>query len=259
MSESACGGASSSSDADDKEFSCDECGKGYKSLEGYRNHMTKCCPENLYGCPSCDKLLLSELGVKRHHSRTHNESLTVVSRPCSYCGDMVEQQKCRIKRYDNAFCDTDCKAKWQSEQGGHTHALSEKIETSCDNCGKTIYRVESKVSRSEHNFCGFECYGEHRSRNYRGENNPRWDGGSPNDYGPDWPKMRRKALKRDGYQCVICGKSKEELGMNPDVHHIKPVKSFDTPNDANYLDNLVTLCRNHHKKWEGIPLKPQLI
>jgi 5-methylcytosine-specific restriction endonuclease McrA len=42
----------------------------------------------------------------------------------------------------------------------------------------------------------------------------------------------------------------EELGQEPDVHHRTPVRSFDIPEDAHSLDNVVTLCRSCHRNVE---------
>lgn len=239
---------------------CPSCGKEYSSTEGRRHHMVECCPEELHECPSCDKLLLSELGVKRHHTRTHGESISMITRDCSHCGADVEQHSYRAGEYDRAFCDTDCKAKWQSEQGGVSHPLSERVEVTCSYCGDTFEEQPAKVERTDKSFCpGSNCYGEWCSENRVRENNPRWGGGSPQDYGERWPRQRRRALKRDGHQCKLCGRGKPDLGRNPDVHHITPVREFDELNDAHDLDNLITLCRQHHKDWEGIPLKPQLL
>jgi hypothetical protein len=46
----------------------------------------------------------------------------------------------------------------------------------------------------------------------------------------------------------------EELGRALDVHHIKPVSSFVNANDANYIENLVSLCHDCHMliEWNGL-------
>ncbi|WP_268105321.1 HNH endonuclease [Natronomonas gomsonensis] len=83
------------------------------------------------------------------------------------------------------------------------------------------------------------------SENWRGENHHQWEGGTA-DYTGKWRSVRREALKRDDYECQRCGKTKEEMGRNPDVHHLIPVRSFDDPQDAHRLLNLVCLCRRCH-------------
>lgn len=94
-----------------------------------------------------------------------------------------------------------------------------------------------------------------------GEEHPSWKGGHESeDYGPNWNKQRQKALKRDGYECTVCGISnsdhKEMYGAGLHVHHIQKVRHFDDYKKQNRLDNLVTLCVTCHSDWEGIPLRP---
>ena len=72
--------------------------------------------------------------------------------------------------------------------------------------------------------------------------------GGASDYGDKWDKVRAKAIERDNLTCQEDGCEEEGLGL--DVHHIKPVSSFDNPEDSHYLENLVTLCRSHHKERE---------
>jgi len=76
----------------------------------------------------------------------------------------------------------------------------------------------------------------------------------PNDYGPDWPRIRDAVRARDGYRCQVCGTS--ESGRQHEVHHKTPFRSFRTPDGtpdlhrANRLDNLATLCPSCHRKAE---------
>lgn len=43
--------------------------------------------------------------------------------------------------------------------------------------------------------------------------------------------------------------------MEPDVHHIKPVRDFDEPQEAHEMTNLITLCKRCHTsaEWGTIP------
>jgi DEAD/DEAH box helicase domain-containing protein len=83
----------------------------------------------------------------------------------------------------------------------------------------------------------------------------------PNDYGPDWGKLREKVRARDGYKCQICGTP--ENTRQHDVHHKIPFRSFirsalaegiaieQAIQRANRLDNLTTLCPSCHKQAEA--------
>lgn len=98
---------------------------------------------------------------------------------------------------------------------------------------------------------------------------------APNDYGPQWPKIRNQVRARDGFRCQMCGCP--ETTRQHDVHHKIPFRVFmrsqarPTSGDvgvrgdarlwgdfgvqrareqANRLDNLVTLCAECHKKAE---------
>jgi len=90
----------------------------------------------------------------------------------------------------------------------------------------------------------------------RGPKHPGWRGGvSLDSYGEAWTKgLKRDIRKRDGYQCLLCGKEPGSRALL-DVHHI----DWDKHNCSQ--DNLVTLCRSchgmmHRKKtrgfWEGV-------
>lgn len=74
-------------------------------------------------------------------------------------------------------------------------------------------------------------------------------------YGPNWKEQRRKALERDGYTCQYCGKqANQEKWWQIHVHHKRKIRWFydhevqaiDYEN-ANDLDNLVTLCKACHE------------
>lgn len=77
---------------------------------------------------------------------------------------------------------------------------------------------------------------------------------SPNDYGPQWPKIREQVRARDGFRCQMCGRA--ETGRQHDVHHKIPFRMFRDEagkiqrEQANRFDNLVTLCPACHRKAE---------
>jgi DEAD/DEAH box helicase domain-containing protein len=71
---------------------------------------------------------------------------------------------------------------------------------------------------------------------------------APNDYGPQWNKLRELVRQRDGYRCQMCGTLENERAH--DVHHKTPFRSFTSAEQANQLSNLVTLCHTCHHKAE---------
>ena len=70
----------------------------------------------------------------------------------------------------------------------------------------------------------------------------------PNDYGPDWNRIRLAVRTRDGFRCQVCGAP--ESGREHDVHHKIPFKAFTSAAEANRLDNLITLCSSCHRQAE---------
>ena len=72
----------------------------------------------------------------------------------------------------------------------------------------------------------------------------------PNDYGPEWPRIRNAVRARDGFRCQVCGALENE-GRQHDVHHKTPFRQFPSAAEANRLDNLMTLCRACHGNAEA--------
>lgn len=75
----------------------------------------------------------------------------------------------------------------------------------------------------------------------------------PNDYGPEWSKVRLAVRKRDQFKCQVCGAL--ESNREHDVHHKTPFRAFIqngvvNREQANRLENLTTLCSSCHKKVE---------
>jgi len=70
----------------------------------------------------------------------------------------------------------------------------------------------------------------------------------PNDYGPNWNSQREKARTRDHYTCKLCGIPETVRAHH--VHHITPFRNFDNFQQANCIENLVTLCSTCHQRVE---------
>lgn len=93
------------------------------------------------------------------------------------------------------------------------------------------------------------------SLSVRGEENPMYKHGEgSHNYGIDWRRIAKQIRKRDGYECQECGKTQREtlelFDRKLDVHHIEPLSEFDSVEEANDPENLKTLCRSCHRKFE---------
>lgn len=139
-----------------------------------------------------------------------------------------------------------------------------KVKVQCSNCGKDkkVYPYRVEKSTNGRFFCDNKCQGEWWSDNLTGEEHPLYlgDGNWSNKMRSTWHVKREKCLDRDNYSCVICGIKQsahvELYGYGLDVHHIKPRRKFYKDNDripdeANKMENLVTVCREHHNKIES--------
>ncbi|HEY5903141.1 MAG TPA: Zn-binding domain-containing protein, partial [Anaerolineales bacterium] len=79
----------------------------------------------------------------------------------------------------------------------------------------------------------------------------------PNDYGPEWPKLRDRVRLRDNYTCQVCGT--REDGRQHDVHHKTPFRAFVSRAEANRMENLTTLCPScHHKAEQNVRMRSGL-
>ena len=70
----------------------------------------------------------------------------------------------------------------------------------------------------------------------------------PNEYGPGWSKIRDHVRARDEFRCQVCGV--QENGRQHDVHHRVPFRQLPSAEQANRLENLITLCPACHRKAE---------
>jgi DEAD/DEAH box helicase domain-containing protein len=79
----------------------------------------------------------------------------------------------------------------------------------------------------------------------------------PNEYGPDWSRLRLAVRTRDQFRCQVCGIS--ENGREHDVHHKIPFRAFSSALEANRLENLITLCPScHHKAEQNVRIRSGL-
>lgn len=184
----------------------------------------------------------SPQGVKIHHAKIHDESLAKDEKICEVCGDEFETY------VDARSCGRDCAGDIISQEkivDGHI--------VECFWCDDDIrvppWKYEWNNDRGLKFYCDLDCKADYQD-SIHAEDHPNWKGGYSPNYGCNWSEIRNKVRDRDNSSCQICGVSKDELGKEPDVHHIKPIREFDIPEKANTMDNLVCLCSQHHQKVE---------
>lgn len=221
---------------------CDRCGERF-----FCEHQRKYCSEECrYAEPTRD---LS--GENNPNYSDAKEQAT-----CERCGAEFEYYP---SAKQGRFCG-DCVAtnEWQEppELTGESNPnyTGGTATIACDECGEPFERYPAQVNETV-NLCGEACRADWLSTAFTGEGHPNWRGGPTGPYGPGWREVRKLALERDDYACVLCGTDAEKLGQNPDVHHIIPVRAFLyeprlTVADAHTLDNVCSLCVDCHRLVE---------
>lgn len=175
---------------------------------------------------------------------------------CERCGSEFEYYE---SAKEGVFC-PDCveNTDWQTTPtltgDDNPRWSGGKLTLRCEVCEESFERYPSDVT-GEIAVCSEPCRREWLSEEFTGEGHPNWKGGGNVSYGPGWNEVRARALERDGYACVVCGTTASELGRNPDVHHLVPVRVFaesddHAVSDAHFLDNVVSLCPSCHRKAE---------
>lgn len=175
--------------------------------------------------------------LPRLHDERRQRKL-IMNRVCAWCGKSFHEPPSRAKgKYKHDFCSVKCYSEWKKK----------KIQVKCEHCGKIVKRTPNYLETYRHVFCSKRCMG----LAWGGERNPTWKGGYEPYYGPNWYKQRRKALERDNHICQLC--DAPENGREHNVHHIVPFREFgrERYEEANRLENLITLCDHHHAKVEN--------
>jgi len=91
-----------------------------------------------------------------------------------------------------------------------------------------------------------------------GEQSPHYAGGGVT-YGSGWNEAKRQVVReRDGFACqdASCSTTQtehiEQYGQKLHVHHLRKARDIDDPEKRNAKENLITLCRDCHHRWEKI-------
>lgn len=210
--------------------------------------------ENVHSCPTCGRDFETSRGLRTHCARGHESSpFAPVRTNCELCSSEFEYYE---SNKSGRFCPKCVETNtWQKPPTlcgeDNPRWNGGKRRVTCDVCDTVVERYPSNIGETV--VCSEPCRRQWLSTSMRGANHPNWKGGDTGPYGPGWEPVRREALARDDHRCQLCGRSKSEIGRNPDVHHIVPVRWFvesddHTREDAHFLENVISLCVSCHRK-----------
>jgi 5-methylcytosine-specific restriction endonuclease McrA len=173
-------------------------------------------PYTMANCPTCRDSFKTNRAASIHHKLSHGESIAKEESDCRECGSTF------------------------------SYYPSDKKGIYCPEC------VDSGVGWTAARLTGSDNPNWNNKYNTfkEGSGNINWRGGCNNNYGSNWPSVRRTVLDRDDYKCQICGVMESDLSQSLHVHHKTPLSSFESSERANNLENLVTLCPSCHQKLE---------
>lgn len=251
-----------------EEYDCPACSATFDSRRGLGVHHSTVHGERLPNreCEECGSEFYSDYEKKYCSAECREQGVTFAGAENPNYGGGKETTECVLcasgfEFYPSAkpglYCPTCVETEeWRDpptiEGEEHPRWNGGRIELDCAVCGESVERYPSHVT-GDVTLCGNDCRYDWLSAEFTGDGHPNWKGGDTGNYGPGWNRVRQNALKRDDYECVVCGATKADIGRNPDVHHIVPVRVFAATDgyektDAHELENVVSLCQPCHRK-----------
>lgn len=249
------------------EYECPTCGNSFDTKRGRGVHHVHAHGERLpnRSCDYCGKEYYSDY-AKRYCSKEcllESDSYSGENHPnwqggkettyCEICGSSFEYYPSEKKGLYCGDCVQDESWREPPSIAGDKHPRwsGGKIEEDCDICGKSVRRYPSGFE-NDVVCCTEKCRQKWLSEEFSGEGHPNWKGGPGNFYNDGWWPAKLAALERDNHTCQVCGATENDIGRNPDVHHIVPVREFAEAEDAEIrdahcLENLICLCVPCHR------------
>lgn len=206
---------------------CENCGaefeyprkKKYCSRECLKEGSVKNQPKVIHDCIICGK-------------QTETFQYVVSQGLPVYCSESCKKQRYELtcKNCGKTFRSSKADTKGCSEKCSLAIARSHTATVKCEGCNKEFNRPTMDIYSGKRIFCSTTC----SNRVYGREH--------PNRYGTTWTTVRRHKLRQQPV-CEVCG-----VSSNLEVHHIVRLLDFDTPEEANNLDNLQVLCKSCHSE-----------
>lgn len=197
------------------------------------------------------------LGRKAHckECMSKNEKKTLIHELiCKHCGKVFTARTKNAK-----FCEKCRPIVHSNNIKGKNHPnYNGGINVKCNNCGKDLHINMFEYNKHNHHFCSRKCYGEWKSKEVIGENNPAYDSNLTDEYrkqykndkrvGSEIDNWREQVYERDNDICQCCGKHCGKGERR--AHHMNGYHwCVEQRHDVN---NGVTLCDDCHKKIHKI-------
>lgn len=204
-----------------------------------------CCRKTVYNEFGSFPEACEEADVPHHHPQKKEK----VEVECRRCGSVDEVYPHRAEKEFP-----------EGEKENCGECMDRKVTVECGWCDGEVQIHRYRVGEPENHFCDQECHGRWKSEMLRGEDHPRYSGGTIIGMGSEWSEVREERIEIDGEACVVCGMSREEhreeYDRDIEVHHIVPRSTFQEADgmeidDSNHMANLVTLCKLHHRQSEA--------
>lgn len=239
---------------------CEACGKSFtQPKRGKRKTCSKACGFKLgglkqrtiidYTCQQCGKTFAEKACRERkfcskacaYKGRVKKEPQEL-QKICEHCHQVFGVPSTHTGLTKQRFCSRTCFNEFKRKQ---------TPPCTCKNCGKQFQTLPSKKARM---YCSPECYIDYKKTHrpyhlFKGE---------ANLYGLNWFDQREIRRKLDNYECQNCGVHERDLIQQLHVHHIVPFRTFgiERYEEANRIDNLISLCSICHKTLEN---KPEIV
>lgn len=166
-----------------------------------------------------------------------------IQRICKQCHSPFYVYESAIEKSNASgnFCCRKCYNEYQKTLTGEKNNHYTRIKYNCPNCNKEFDALPSKIKTYKNIFCCRKCKNDYMKNYISGEKNCNWKGGTSR-YRGNFDEVKKANFSGKQY-CAICGISN---GIH--IHHIIPYRLT----QDNSVDNLIPLCRKHHKIIESV-------
>lgn len=145
-------------------YSCDSCGKTYKTLANLKRHLDDTHSYKLFQCETCDKQFTAKGNILSHHKRRHQQSDTTYL--CPHCGKkyLTESSMYSHVRYKHKqagqlckFCNKRFKHNYALDRHMKKHDNKKDVCPRCCGLFKDVkqHALSCKITKTKAHKCGY--------------------------------------------------------------------------------------------------------